>query len=218
MKPLAILSLPNSGSTWLADTLAKVAGKELGSYYHEFFNPNQNHLMETELRRFFGGELASCYQNIARPSSPELSEFIKQMWLESCHGFTKEVFSPFMIESFAETFRVVVLLRHTSGVFPPSRIRVWSFYEHAWQAMKDRGFRLQETTLRAKAYEAHFQMARHMRETAISAKVPIIYYEDLFDDELIEGALVDAGLAYPGVVEELRNTRRLKKVRWDAVY
>jgi hypothetical protein len=35
---------------------------------------------------------------------------------------------------------VFVLLRPLEQSLPPGRVRVWSFYEHAWWSLKRRGF------------------------------------------------------------------------------
>ncbi len=214
-RPLIILSLPNSGTTWLATTIAK---HRPGRYYDEYFNPVLNHRHQVKLRRVFGSELACCYRNIARGDGPEVDEVIRETWCRDEYSFTKENYSPFKLRSFVRHFEVVVLLRHTAGVFPPSRGRVWSFYEHSWQALKDAGHEMVEVSLRARAMEAHALMARELRRSADELQVPIIYYEDLFNDTLMHESLRRAGLDQPAIVADISRTRREKRIQWDAVY
>ena len=224
-KPLLIVSLPNSGTTWLTAVLDKCG---YGPYVDEFFNPVLNHKHEMLLRQHFGSELACCYNNIASeghvgtsgfgPGKMSTLELVQTLWPEGTPGFTKENYSPFKLPVLNEHFRCVVLLRHTSGTFPPSRVRVWSFYEHAWQALKERSLGMHEVTLRARAMEAHAFMARHLRNSALDLGVPIIYYEDLFDDDRMPAQLTLAGLTAGGVIDEIRATRRPKRIDWGAVY
>lgn len=213
-RDLLIMSLPNSGTTWVCRCIAK---HHDGDYYDEYFNPVLNDRHEVVLREAFGSELACCYRNIALEREPETRTAIQTTWMKDDYTFTKENYSPFKLHLFAEHFRVVVLLRHTAGVFPPSRVRVWSFYEHCWQALKDAGAaELREVGVRSRAMEAHAFMVRHMRKEAIRLGLPIIYYEDLFNDRM-EQMVLDAGFGAE-VAHELANSRRPKKLDWNAVY
>lgn len=215
MKPLIVLSLPNSGTTWFCGLLAKHSGLK---YSDEYFNPVLNHLREVELRKVFGSELACCYRNIATGSSSEVESIISATWPRDGYELTKDNYSPFKLESFQRFFRCVILLRHTAGVFPPSRIRVWSFYEHAWQALKDAGHDLHEVSLRARAMEAHVIMARQMRADSARLGIPVVYYEDLFDGQRAKDSLQTAGLTFDGLLQEICETRRAKRIVWDSVY
>ena len=215
MKPLIILSLPNSGTTWLCGLIAK---HSRAKYCDEYFNPVLNHRHEQELRTVFGSELACCYRNIATPSSAVVEQVIEKTWMRDGYELTKDNYSPFKIESFSKCFRCVVLLRHTAGVFPPSRIRVWSFYEHAWQALCESGHEMNELSIRARAMEAHWLMASHMRKDAARLGIPVLYYEDMFDDDRAQQQLKSAGLDYEDLLADVIATRRNKRVVWDAVY
>jgi hypothetical protein len=107
---------------------------------------------------------------------------IVQTWGAESFNFTKEVWSPFKLEAFSRHFRCFVLVRSEEESFPPSRARVWSFYEHAWHALKLRGVGLFETTIHGRAVEAHTIMQRRVIADADWLGVPVIRYEELFED------------------------------------
>jgi len=215
MNTTIVLSLPNSGTTWFCNCINKHTE---GEYYDEYFNPILNSEHEVALRRTFGSELACCYKNIATDNEDTFDDTLNETWFsQTRYTLTKENYSPFKLHLFKRAFtKVVVLLRHTAGVFPPSRARVWSFYEHAWQALADAGHPLKEIGLRSRAMEAHTLMARHMRQHAKELDIPIVYNEDLHTDRM-ESMVLDAGFSQ-AVVDEIAKTRRPKHIDWDAVY
>lgn len=57
-KPLLMLSLPNSGSSWLAELIA--ANTSWNRYFMEYFNPLRNIVWYHELSKGFGCELIDC--------------------------------------------------------------------------------------------------------------------------------------------------------------
>jgi hypothetical protein len=176
MKPLLMLSLPNSGSTWLGEVIAESLGLR---YFAEYFNPLRNPDHEEVLCRNFGCELATCYQNIASPGDHNIDSDIRGTWFTEEHEFTKEVFSPFKLEAFSRHFECFALLRRPELVFPPTRLRIWSFYEHAWVALHTRNG-LAARTCRERAREAHAVLAQQIRDDARRLNVPLIEYDDLF--------------------------------------
>ncbi len=181
MKPRLLLSLPNSGSTWLADIVARRSGVR---YFMEYFNPLRNPRHEQVLVRNFGCELVSCYRNIVSAGDAQIHDDIARTWGRDEFTFTKEVFSPFKLPVFVEHFQCAVLLRSSDGVFPPSRARVWSFYEHAWHALREAGHDVFERGARARAIEAHHFMRAVLYRDALRLGVPVIRYEDLFAEEI----------------------------------
>ena len=179
-KPLCMLSLPNSGSTWLAETIA--AHSRWSRYAGEYFNPVRNELWYPQLSKQFGCELISCYRNIARAGDRWIVDDIREVWKNSGYTFTKEVFSPYKLPAFSQVFRCFVLLRDAADTFPPGRARVWSFYEHAWHALREQGLvgagwgdRVSQLAL-----AAHAAMTRALTVDAIAQGVPIVQYRDLF--------------------------------------
>lgn len=185
MKPLLMLTLPNSGSTWLAEMIAA----ELGlNYAMEFFNPVRNTKHQAVLSRQFGCERISCYRNIAIAGDEDglIDDDIIATWGAEHYNFTKEVFSPFKLAAFVRHFRCFVLLRSAALTFPPTRLRIWVFYECAWHALKERGHpgvSKQLQAMESRAIEAHAIMTARLRADAAWLDVPIIEYEALFADE-----------------------------------
>jgi len=180
-KPLLMLTMPNSGSTWFANLLA---GCLPGCRYYEkeFFNPVCNLKHEIRLRRNFGSELVSCYQNIASPGDANIDDDIIATWGSENYNFTKECQSAFKLEAFLRHFRVFAFVRPEAESFPPNRARVWSFYEHAWHSLAYHGYTLHAETTPDRAIEAYRVIYSHILADAARHGVPIIYYSDLFDE------------------------------------
>lgn len=208
MKPLLMQTLPNSGSTWLAQTIADTLGLR---YSMEFFNPARNRKYEDLLARQFGTELISCYRNIAEPGDASIDGDIAATWGREDFDFTKEVFSPFKTAAFARHFRCFVLLRSARETFPPSRPRIWSFYEHGWFALQERGYVLTGRNMRERAIEAHGIMSKQLRMDAARLQLPVIEYDELFQsDEFVRERLHAAlGRAPQALIEAVRRTRVL---------
>ena len=179
-KPLLMLTLPNSGSTWLASLIAQHT--KWNRYFQEFFNPIRNAPYFQTLSKEFGCELVSCYRNIASRGSEGIHNDIETTWGVEPFNFTKEIFSPAKLPVFIKHFKVFVLLRDEDDSFPPRRLRVWSFYEHAWQAYADTGITRDGGEFRLKALEAYRLMKAVMLSDANQYNVPVINYRDLFDD------------------------------------
>lgn len=178
-KPLLMLSMPNSGSTWFALLLAEfLPGHRY--YDKEFFNPVCNMKHERVLRRNFGSELASCYRNICSPGDARIGADIEATWGKENYTFTKECMSPFKLDAFLPYFGVFLFLRTAANTFPPKRVRVWSFYEHMWHSLRDHDWPVTATALDARCWEAHHIIQCVMIDTAVARGVPVLWWEDLF--------------------------------------
>ena len=191
-KPLLMLTMPNSGSTWFA----KLVGAHLPGcryYEKEFFNPVCNLKYDLILRRNFGSELVSCYRNIASAGDAHIDEDIQATWGAENYNFTKECQSAFKLEAFLRHFRVFAFLRPEAESFPPNRARVWSFYEHAWHSLAHHGHTLRAETTPDRAVEAYRVIYAHIVSDAERLGVPVIYYADLFGErEALRGLLAEA--------------------------
>jgi len=174
-----MLSLPNSGSTWFGEQIARnIEGCRCAP---EFFNPIRNFKHERALVQHFGCELVECYDKIADPGDFRADRCIKETWGTEGFTFTKEVFSPMKLELFMRHFRCFVFLRPADLSFPPTRARVWSFYEHAYWALHNRGYGVGEHhSVRQRAIAAHTFMSEHLRFKAAENAVPVIWHHDLF--------------------------------------
>lgn len=204
MKPLMMLSLPNSGSTWLAGCIAETVPD--CRYAEEFFHPMRNERHELVLRAVFGCELVSCYRNIVMPGGEDV---IRNAWIGAGFNFTKDVFSPFKLEAFLNAgFDCFVLLRAAEYSFPPTRLRVWSFYEHAWWALRDAGYPMNAFTMRGRAIEAHGIMQAALLQDARRLGVPVLWTGDLMTGDpgpLLRGVVP---IVTDATVERVMATRR----------
>ena len=181
MKPLLMQTLPNSGSTWFGNLLGQhIPG--CNYFNKEFFNPICNLKHEAVLKRNFGSELVSCYRNIATPGDEHIDADIEATWGSENFTFTKECNSAFKLPVFVRHFNCFVFLRSAANTFPPGRVRVWSFYEHAWWALHEEGFDLDAITTKDRAVEAHAILTNIIREDALALGVPIITYEETMAD------------------------------------
>lgn len=205
---LLMLTLPNSGSTWLADLIARHT--RWNRYSMEYFNPIRNAANFNTLSRHFGCELLSCYRNIAKTGGPGIHSAIRETWGQDVYNFTKEVFSPAKLPVFVQHFRCFVLLRSAADTFPPKRARVWSFYEHSWQAMHDAGDELVGEHFEDKALIAHLHMQERLQSDAQALGVPVINYRELFDDSQLQGKMEAAiGECDGRLLGAIRESRRL---------
>lgn len=206
---LLMMTLPNSGSTWLAEVIAKHSS--WSRYCMEFFNPIRSPKHYSVLSRQFGCELMACYRAIAEAGDEMIDHDIRESWGMEEFNFTKEVFSPFKLEAFTRHFRCFVLLRDLGDTFPPKRARVWSFYEHAWFALLEHGLvdgRL--THFEERAWQAHTVMSQAIAGEAMRLGVPIIRYRELFDDEGLAARLEAAiGECDGRLLSAIQESRRL---------
>lgn len=213
MKPPILISIPNSGSSWLGD----VIGRHLlrGKYYREYFNPAlcpRRH--EDVLGAHFGTELVGYYRNIARGPQPGFDEAVRGTWFEQEQfTFTKHVFDPFKLEGFARHFAPFVLLRREEDSLPPKRGRVFGFYEHCWHSLRDAGFPVTAVGLVQRAHEAHRVMLTRLRSDAEALHIPILEYRDIFvGDEREQTEIFEPlirGIANPvEVAKDIVATRR----------
>jgi hypothetical protein len=176
---LMCLTLPNSGSTWFGELIAMHSS--WSRYCPEFFNPLRNPRHYARLSQRFGCELVSCYKNIALGDHTELLDAdIAATWDREEFNFTKEVFSPFKLPAFARRFKCFVLLRSEADTFPPHRLRVWSFYEHAWWALRQAGAPVYGLTVEERARCASRLMQERIEVDAQRLGVPVIHYRELF--------------------------------------
>jgi len=171
----ALISLPNSGSTWLAEILARHIPQ--ARYAMEYFNPLRNSARFDVLRHGFGCELQSCSRWIVdTPGEAQLDDIYARSWALDGYNFTKEVFSPTKLRWFHRHFRCAVLITRPELAFPPSRLRVYSFYEHAHCAIwPSRPF----PSVHAAAVRTMIHLTDRLVEDAHKLSVPVLDYHEL---------------------------------------
>lgn len=211
-----ILSLPNSGTDWLCPILAKHSGGRLRYFEKEYFNPITNWKHTDVLARAFGCELVTCHEHIAaRWTGSLLDAIYRTTWQREDWSFDKEVFSPFRVPWFAERFDVVIMQRPTYDVFPPSRARVWSWYDAIYHSLLKAGqLAAFSPSLEQRARIAHSHCQSHMLHEATRLQLPVLSYRTLgtgTKEQVVEhldrgwiGRLVDV----PAAAAEIVSTRR----------
>jgi hypothetical protein len=190
-----ILSLPNHGTDWLCGILAKHGRGDALRYYHkEFFNPICNPKYAGVLEGAFGCELASCYRNIgiaSRDQEAELEAAYNLSWQCEHYNFDKENFSAMKVPFFARHFQLAFLYRTIDNVFPPSRLRVWAFYDAIYTALAASGVVQdgEQLDLEGRALVAHAACWGEMRRQAELIGAPILEYEWLCKPESLDELL-----------------------------
>jgi hypothetical protein len=182
-KPLLMMTLPSSGSTWLADVIVKELGLLAHQKSAEFFQPLTNLPMYEMLARCFGSENPSCMDNIM--TMPRVGDFEQAVQKFHEHGYTfcKEVFQFFHTPLFVKHFRVFFLYRSAANTFPPKRLRVLAWYDAIATAIESNiGNRFSKTNLLARSIEAHEWCWEYLiKGYAESYKLPILRYEQITD-------------------------------------
>lgn len=177
-----ILSLPNSGTDWLCRILAK-HGKDLRYYEKEFFNPlcNWKHCLVMELA--FGCEMVSCHRNIglcAEEQADQLEAIYQNTWCQYDWNFDKENFAAFKVDFFAKHFEIVILHRSAGSMFPPSRARVWNWYDAIWNGLVAHGHLIGHSmALECRAHDAHRVCSWELVRWADRLGAPVLDYDVL---------------------------------------
>jgi hypothetical protein len=125
-RPIALLSLPNTGTDWFADLLLRQ--NPALRYYREFFNPICNPKYEDELNKAFGCEMVENYRMLARPYCL-CDDVYWRTWAREEYNFTKENYSAFKLDWFSLRFDVFVLYRRAELTFPGERLQVKTWYD-----------------------------------------------------------------------------------------
>jgi len=174
-----LLSLPSSGSDWLAGAVARATGWRY--WEKEFFNPICNPIPEIE--DGFGCEMVSRYHFIAQPKPTEAAY---QAWRKRGFEFNKEVFCAFNVPWFADRFECFALIRRYENTFPPKRARVLSWYDAIWNSCRDAGLATCARSLADRVKEAHELAAAHLKKECAKRSLFVIEYERLCDRDYVE--------------------------------
>jgi hypothetical protein len=190
-RPIALLSLPNTGTDWFADMLLRQNPRL--RYYREFFNPICNPLYENVLNRAFGCEMVDNFAMIAKANGHHESVF-QQTWAKEHYNFTKENYSAFKLNWFVMHFDCVVLYRKAELSLPGTRLPVKTWYDamycsllrNRWTLEPDVrvlvDFAANEADTIAKRLVAAFVIYYYkLLKDAHLHNVPILDYERLMD-------------------------------------
>jgi hypothetical protein len=131
-RPIALLSLPNTGTDWFADMLLR-QNPHL-RYYREFFNPICNPTYENVLNRAFGCEMVDNFASIAKAHCQHEAVY-QETWAKENYNFTKENYSAFKLPWFITHFDCVVLYRRAELSLPGSRLPVKTWYDAMYHSL-----------------------------------------------------------------------------------
>ena len=200
---LILASLPSSGSDWFAQALC--ASDPALIYAREYFCPFVNWEQAERLERTLGDTLLRNSERLTQGiTATALSELVEDTWKRSGATFTKENYIPFQVETFAERFRVIILLREFRLTFPPNRRRVLLWYEHFGQALISAG-RLDSfceshaKTPMNRAALGHYWFSRRYMDAARTIGCPVVWFGQLMN--MTEQEITDA-VAMPGINAE----------------
>lgn len=131
MRPNMVLSLPNTGTDWLFNSICSVSEIK---YSREFFNPVCNSKYENIFKPWFGCEMATCIEAIAKPISKKEYEWVLgNTWYRENFNYTKENYSSFKIEHHVNKFNCCIFYRKLSKSLPG--LRGWNVVENWYCAM-----------------------------------------------------------------------------------
>lgn len=208
-RPIALLSLPNTGTDWFVDQMLR-QNPSL-RYYREFFNPICNPSYENELNRAFGCEMVDNYHLVARSNGPHQSVY-DRTWAREKYNFTKENYSAFKLDWFASQFDCFVLYRRAELTLPGGRLQVKTWYDamycsllrNRWTLGPDLrvlvDFAAAEANTLAKRQVAAFVIYYYKLLTdARRHKLPVLDFDLLMHGSMAELAVCLYGL--PGVVD-----------------
>jgi hypothetical protein len=183
-KPLMMMTLPSSGSTWLADVIVRELGLVAHQKSCEFFQPLTNLALYEPLSKCFGSENPSCMDNIMTMPKQDDFDFAVKQFHKHGYTFCKEVFQFFHTPLFVRHFDVFFLYRSAEHTFPPSRLRVLSWYDAIATAIENKvGNRFSRTNLLARAIESHEWCWGYLiKGYAESYGLPILNYETIAND------------------------------------
>jgi hypothetical protein len=180
-KPLMMMTLPSSGSTWLADVIVRELGLLAHQKSAEFFQPLTNLPLYAPLSRCFGSENPSCMSNIMTMPHRDDFEFAVAQFHKHGYTFCKEVYQFFHTPMFAQHFNVFFLYRSAEHTFPPKRLRVLAWYDAIATAIETQiGNQFTKTNLLARSIEAHRWCWEYLIQGyADSYGLPILNYETI---------------------------------------
>lgn len=190
-RPIALLSLPNTGTDWLVELLLRHNPYLI--YFREFFNPICNPTYENVLNRAFGCEMVDNYALIARARCP-YEEVCRQSWAKENYNFTKENYSAFKLDWFVGKFDCFVLYRRVELTLPGSRLPVKTWYDamycsllrNRWTLESDVrmlvDFAVREADTVAKRQVAAFVIHYYkLLKDAHRYQLPILHYDRLME-------------------------------------
>lgn len=219
MRPWMCLSLPNSGSDWFAELVAQCTP---GARYYrkEFFNPVTNWEHLGTLAEVFGCELPSTAGNLYRQMNHMVDDedialmlsVIDSTWGQQDRwNCNKEVWSFANAAVFQQRFQLWGLSRSAATLFPPSRARVWAWYDAIACAAAIEATPFREFEQRCRM--AHGIATGMLQENANRIGFPILDYDRLITgDAFVVMGEIEKLCVTKSVVDGLDMERLLRRV------
>ena len=192
-----LLSLPNTGTDWLADLLLRQ--NPTLRYFREFFNPICNPIYEDILNRSFGCEMVDNFARIAQPLRTH-DPVWQRTWAKENYNFTKENYSAFKLDWFHNRFDCFVLYRRAELSLPGSRLPVKAWYDAMYGSLLRNHWTL-ETDLRV-LLDFAVDQADTIGKRQVAAFV-IHYYKLLKDAHRLNVPVLDFDLLMQSSPEDL---------------
>ena len=126
---LLIAAMPSSGSDWFADCLLKSSAQLVThATAKEPLNPICNLDHFDVLAKVFGCEAEPAIASIAASPSQSQVDEVLPIALGPQVNFIKEVWVGYQLPQLQQHFHTITLTRSYDNTFPPSRVRVYSWY------------------------------------------------------------------------------------------
>ncbi len=218
-KPFLLLGTPNSGTDWLAGCIVRVTGWRY--FQKEFFNPLTNAQHSETLLSNFGSELVTGLENLATCHTQGIDAVVERTWPADTFDFNKEVWSFCKLPALVAHFDCLVITRSAASLFPPSRLRVWQWYDaiyHAFARVHGPHWQHEHFTPQARALHAHAVASDRLTRDATAIGVPQLSYDHLINAESDEihrvCCYIEKHWPIPALhlAAEILATRRQKKV------
>jgi hypothetical protein len=156
VKKLLIAAMPSSGSDWFASCILKSTDQLISHpTAKEPLNPICNLEHFDTLAKVFGCEAEPAIEPIAACPTQEQVEEAISIALPPEVNFIKEVWVGYQLPQLAEHFQIITLTRSSINTFPPSRVRVYSWYLALAKSIEiNRNLRLSQS-MRQRVSQAH---------------------------------------------------------------
>jgi hypothetical protein len=182
-KPVLLAALPSSGSAWIADCYAAAYPDQRCT--REFFSATYNWRMAKRLEQDCGDMMLATIPLLTTSlDCDRVERLLQDTWGQVGFEFTKECHLAWSLESFAEFFECIVLVRSFASTFPPQRARVIRWYEHLYWSLAMNDL-LDEFCMKAgetpttRAAIAHYFGTRRLCEAAKNIGTKVVVSDEL---------------------------------------
>lgn len=182
-RPVLLATIPSSGSSWIADCYVQAYPDRRCT--REFFSATYNWRMAERIEEDCGDMMYTTVHLLAcKLSVFRVRQLLEDTWKQASFDFTKECHLAWSLESFAEFFDCIVLVRPFEATFPPHRARVIRWYEHLfWSLLINH--RLDSFCFNAgktpttRAAIAHYYGTRRLCEAARKIGTTVVVSEEM---------------------------------------